>query len=153
MAYARRFTNPPHSCAGEGIYIIAPGFGLVSPDWRIDLPRFERLRRVPVDPKLRIFTTSLKQAARALADRLDPDTIVVLLGSLAPDKYLPVLCPVFENRLRAPEAFIGTGDMRRGALLLRAVATGQELDYLACSELMSSGAGGKRRTHCATEPA
>jgi len=52
------------------------------------------------------------------------------LGSLATGKYLDLLMPVFENRLRVPQEFIGLGDMSRGGLLLRCVRDKQQLNYI-----------------------
>jgi hypothetical protein len=135
IAYARRFVNPP-PCCGEGIYVIAPGFGLVPPDWIIDAPRFSTLRDVPADPAVLAFRKPLEAHALELLKRLQPETSVVLLGSLAQRKYLEVLGPILGSRLQVPKAFVGTGDMRRGALLLRAVTRGRELEYLACAHLV-----------------
>jgi hypothetical protein len=55
---------------------------------------------------------------------------VVLLGSVASDKYISVLLSIFGERLLFPEAFVGRGDMSRGGLLLRCVRAGLELDYV-----------------------
>jgi hypothetical protein len=138
IAYARRFAVPPTACPRKGIYVIAPGFGLVAPDWTIDRGRFARLRRISVDAACDAFRKPLEAGARTVAKEIGGDTAVVLLGSLARGKYLDLLWSVFGDRLVAPEAFVGTGDMRRGALLLRAVDSGEELEYLACSGLIES---------------
>ena len=52
---------------------------------------------------------------------------VVLLGSIATDKYVDVLVPRWATRLHYPAVFIGRGDMSRGGLLLRSAASGVEL--------------------------
>ena len=49
-----------------------------------------------------------------------PDVDVILLGSVASNKYVDVLLEVFGDRLLFPSAFVGRGDMSRGGLLLRA---------------------------------
>ena len=67
--------------------------------------------------------------ARALAARIDDDTQVVLLGSVASGKYVDILLPVFGDRLRFPAIFAGLGDMSRGGLLLRAARADRELEY------------------------
>ncbi len=45
-------------------------------------------------------------------------------------KYVQVLTTVFGPRLVFPSAFVGRGDMSRGGLLLRAAASGEELEYV-----------------------
>jgi hypothetical protein len=54
---------------------------------------------------------------------------VILLGSVATGKYIDTLLPIFGERLLFPVEFAGRGDMSRGALMLRAVAAGKELEY------------------------
>jgi hypothetical protein len=135
MAYAKQFVVAPDACAGEGIYIIAPGYGLVHPNWPIALQKLQRLSQVPVDSRVEDYRQPLVRSARALARKLPADTKVVLLGSLMPGKYLHVLRPIFRERLIVPQKFIGMGDMRRGALLLRAAFCGQELEYVDCQTL------------------
>ena len=58
-----------------------------------------------------------------------PDARVVLLGSIATDKYVEVLSPALGARLYYPPVFIGRGDMSRGGLLLRSAESGVPLDY------------------------
>ena len=57
----------------------------------------------------------------------------MLLGSIATGKYLDLLLPILGERLLFPRAFAGVGDMRRGAMLLRAAASGEELEYAAAA--------------------
>jgi hypothetical protein len=61
------------------------------------------------------------------------DAEFVLLGSVATGKYVDVLLEVVGERLLFPTAFIGRGDMSRGALLLRAARDGRELAYEAAA--------------------
>lgn len=129
IAYARRFTAPP-DLVETGIYVIAPGFGLVSPEWTIDDRRMKRLRRVPVDPGKRAYRKPLEEHAAALAARLPAEMSVVLLGSIATGKYVDLLWPIFGDRLVFPRSFVGIGDMSRGALMLAAARSGEELDYM-----------------------
>ena len=125
LAYARRFAVAP----GEAL-VIAPGYGLVALDWRLDPTRLSRMHRVGVDLRRRSYREPLAAGAAALdAER------VVLLGSLATGKYLDVLSPILGDRLSFPRSFVGTGDMRRGSMLLRAAASGEELDYAGLAEL------------------
>ena len=111
------------------ILIIAPGFGLVTPEWPLTAERLRRLARTPVDPARRGYSAPLRRHARELAARLPAAARVVLLGSIATGKYLDLLLPILGERLLFPRAFAGTGDMRRGAMMLRAAASGEELEY------------------------
>jgi len=65
-----------------------------------------------------------------VAARLSVDARVVLLGSIASDKYVKILQAAFGERLIFPAAFVGRGDMSRGGMLLRAVDEGRELEYV-----------------------
>lgn len=130
IAYSRRFAAPPPAVGGHGIFVIAPGFGLVPPDWRITSERMARLRRTDVDLSKRNYVRPLREHAAVLADAIDDDTRVILLGSVATGKYVDVLWPIFGNRLRFPAVFAGLGDMSRGGLMLRAVRENRELEYV-----------------------
>ena len=126
IAYAQRFaeTSPE-----GGIYVIAPGYGLVPASWALTRERFLKIRRTPVDVKVRAYHRPLTRDARALASRLPADARAVLLGSVATGKYVDVLWPVLGERLRFPLCFAGVGDMARGGILLRAARSGEELLY------------------------
>jgi hypothetical protein len=125
LAYARRFAP----ARGEAL-VIAPGFGLVDLDWPLDSGRVRRMHAVGVD----LSRSAYRQPLAAAAAALDADRIV-FLGSLATGKYLDVLAPLLGERLLYPRAFVGTGDMRRGSMLLRAAQAGEELEYAAFAEL------------------
>lgn len=129
IAYARRFASPPRSLPGGGIFVIAPGFGLVPPDWPITLERLKALRKTPVDVRNRRYRRTLEEHARVIAGHLDAGTRVVLLGSIATGKYVDILWPVFGSKLLFPRSFVGLGDMSRGSIMLRAARSGQELEY------------------------
>jgi hypothetical protein len=130
IAYARRFAAPPAGLDG-GIFVIAPGFGLVPPEWAMTPERLELLRDTPVDPRRPAYARPLAAAARELAERLPEGGRAILLGSIATTKYTAVLAPALADRLLFPACFKGTGDMRRGSLMLRAAASGEELAYAA----------------------
>ena len=133
IAYARRFAGRPPGL-GEGIFVILPGSGLVPPEWPLTREGFERLRRTPIDVKSRAYVGPLRAAARYVEERLGEGGRAVLLGSVATGKYVDVLRPVFGDRLLFPRCFAGVGDMARGALLLRAARSGEELDYATLDE-------------------
>jgi hypothetical protein len=84
---------------------------------------------VPIDAGESTYTEPLLRDANRLAGQLSDDYEVVLLGSIATDKYSEVLSRTFNHRLRFPLEFIGRGDMSRGGLMLRCVAAGEELEY------------------------
>jgi hypothetical protein len=127
IAYALHFGGV------ENTFVIAPGFGLVPPDWRITEERMKTLKKIPVDIANRTYRTSLTRDAKALAARLGPDDKVVLLGSVASGKYVDILWPIFGDRLAFPKIFAGLGDMSRGGLLLRAMRADKELEYTSLS--------------------
>jgi len=64
-----------------------------------------------------------------LAKKLSAECEVVLLGSIATNKYVEILERSLGDRLLFPAEFVGRGDMSRGGLLLRAVEAGEELAY------------------------
>jgi hypothetical protein len=109
-------------------WVITPGAGLVEPDRRIRPRDLDAWAKVRVDLDDRRYRRPLERDARALAERL-PQTEVVLLGSIASDKYVDLLLDVFGDRLRFPVDFVGRGDMSRGGLLLRSARSGTELTY------------------------
>jgi hypothetical protein len=125
LAYARRFAQPPAGV--DAALVITSNRGLLPADTPV---RPEDLRALGgVD----IRTTDPRYRAPLLADldrlRAVPDLDPVLLGSVATGKYVDVLVEALGQRLRFPSAFVGRGDMSRGALLLRAARSGEELEY------------------------
>lgn len=128
-AYARAF-SVEHPRIGHTAFVIAPGYGLVPLDWRLDKERMKKLARTKVDIRSRAYTSSLRKSCQELALQLDDDDIVVLLGSVASGKYVDVLHPIFGDRLRFPGIFAGMGDMQRGSVMLKAAAAGRELEYV-----------------------
>ena len=81
---------------------------------------------VDVDAANQSFREPLVRDARLLIRETCP---VVLLGSIATDKYVDPLLEVLGSNLLFPSAFVGRGDMSRGGLLLRHAASGEELTY------------------------
>jgi hypothetical protein len=133
IGYARHFAAPPPELAlgtqDDGILVIAPGFGLVPPSWRITAEEMKKLRRTPVDLKSRAYCAPMKKHVEQLRD-LAPAAWVVLLGSVATGKYVDLLLPALGDRLLFPRDFAGAGDMKRGGMMLRAVREDQELAYV-----------------------
>lgn len=137
LAYAKSFAQPPHAC--PGILIITPSAGLMPHDTSIRLPKLRGFARVPIHLKNRLYRTALRSTAKKLAVEIGSDCEVVLLGSVATEKYLAILAPIFGSRLRVPVEFIGRGDMSRGGLLLRCVRENRQLNYSDPAVVLATG--------------
>jgi hypothetical protein len=126
LAYATAFGRAEgHSAT----LIITPTRGLQPPATPVTPELLREFASVDVcasDPRYR---APLERDANALASRVGEAGRVVLLGSLATDKYVEVLMAVFRHRLEYPPSFVGRGDMSRGGLLLRSVTARTELGY------------------------
>lgn len=121
LAYATRFGRA---------YVITPGRGLLPADVLIRIDDLRQMATVEVDQAVPAFREPLVRDARAIANNLEPADRVVLLGSVATDKYVGPLLDVFGDRLYFPPTFAGRGDMSRGGLLLRSARAGTPLDYV-----------------------
>ena len=128
LAYALRFARRPLSL---GVRVITPDRGLCAADQSVRLDDLRRMASTPIDEREPTYRQALCDSVRELALGLPAGVAVVLLGSLATRKYLDPLTEVLGERLRVPREFIGLGDMSRGGMLLKAVAAGRELDYVA----------------------
>ena len=127
LAYAEAFARPPPGVPGA--LVIAPGAGLLPIDVAVRSEHLRAFAAVPVDARDARFREPLLEAARLVAGRLGEGAEVVLLGSIASDKYVEPLLTVFDERLLFPVDFVGRGDMSRGGLMLRAARAGVELPY------------------------
>ena len=142
LAYARRFARPPDPSdqfVGSGVLVITPSAGLRAADVAVTRDSIRAFAGVSIDLDNPRYRRPLEQGARALFASIGPDCDVVLLGSIASGKYVEVLLPIFGERLVFPPAFVGRGDMSRGGLMLRCVATGDELDYTPVAGAIRSG--------------
>lgn len=133
LYFRGKITYALHFAEQSDVRVIAPGFGLVPPDWRITEERMKTLKKTEVDLSKRSYRKPFERDAKALAREIDDDTNVILLGSVATGKYVDVLLPAFGDRLMFPGIFAGLGDMSRGGLLLRAVRADRELEYVPLS--------------------
>jgi hypothetical protein len=129
LYFRGKITYALHFGGAYNTYVIAPGFGLVPPQWPITPERMKVLSKTEVDVRKRNYRKPLERDAKALAESLEDDTQVVLLGSVASGKYVDILWPIFGDRLVFPAMFAGLGDMSRGGLLLRAARANRELEY------------------------
>ncbi|MGE3843325.1 MAG: hypothetical protein AB7I50_17280 [Vicinamibacterales bacterium] len=130
LAYARAFGK---GCVRPAILVITPTRGLQQPDWLISRALIEEFASIDVGVDAPSYREPLERDVAALASALPPEGRVVLLGSIATDKYVDVLAPLVGHRQQYPPSFIGRGDMSRGALLLRCAARGEELEYVPLS--------------------
>jgi hypothetical protein len=121
LAYARRF--------GEA-WVITPDQGLLPADTNITSEVLARFGNADINLQNPNYTKPLQAGAQSLAASAGDQAEFVLLGSVASQKYVEVLGAVFGARLVFPSAFVGRGDMSRGGLLLRAVSSGSELEYI-----------------------
>ena len=128
LAYARAFARPPRRA--EGTLVITASAGLRPADEPVTLDLIRRLADVEVDAANPAYREPLEASARSLAARVGGGCDVVLLGSIASNKYTDVLSRAFGARLLFPADFVGRGDMSRGGLLLRCVAEERELPYV-----------------------
>ena len=110
--------------------VITPDRGLVLPGTRVTLEDLRQMGEVDVDAKNPRYREPLTRDTARLADALPPEAEVVLLGSVATDKYIEPIGGILGERLFVPAEFVGRGDMSRGALLLRCARSGEELSYI-----------------------
>lgn len=125
LAYADRFARPP---AGNlGVQVITTDRGLLPASTSIGVEDLRKFGTVDIDARTESYSQPLSRDAIQLRDMNEAE--VVLLGSVATDKYVNILLEAVGERLLFPLEFVGRGDMSRGALLLQAVRAGVELTY------------------------
>jgi hypothetical protein len=134
-AYSKRFGRAPGAQPGQ--YVITSDGGLMNPAELVSYERLKAFGDTSIDPCEPRYTEPLRRSVRALAQKLSQDCQVVLLGSIATNKYSEILVESFGERLMFPREFVGRGDMSRGGLLLRAVKAGQELEYVSLATIES----------------
>lgn len=144
LAYARAFARVPaigaRTTVGDGVFVITTSRGVVP--WRdpVTADTLREFASIEMRPGNDSYRKPLETGLRAISASLAPEDEVVLLGSIATDKYVTVLTEVLGSRLRFPREFVGRGDMSRGGLLLRCVRQGRELDYAAVIGSVRHGA-------------
>jgi hypothetical protein len=137
LAYATAFARPPAGLA-TGVFVVTPCQGLVPPEQHVDLAGLRRFAEVPIATTEPRYRTPLMHDLGWLAGQA-PASEVVLLGSIATDKYVEPLQAVFGERVLLPSDFAGRGDMSRGGLLLRCVEEGRELRYVPVAGAVRHG--------------
>jgi hypothetical protein len=137
LAYARTFARPPRGV--PGVLIVTPNEGLRPPSYPIDLDRLRAFAGHDIDVGNPLYTEPFRRDAGSLR-ALEPSLEVVLLGSIATEKYAAILSEAFGGQLRFPSDFVGRGDMSRGGLLLRHARSGIELAYRSLEGSPRTGA-------------
>jgi hypothetical protein len=129
LTYATTFFNPVKDIPGS--LIITPSCGLLRPETTVNLTELTEIvgDRIAADnPQYR---DPLERDLRRLSEAIGQQFQVVFLGSIATRKYIPLLLQILGERLVVPRAFIGMGNMQRGALLLKCSRERCELDYIS----------------------
>ena len=137
LTYATAFARAPTDAAGT--MVITSSRGLLDPATPIGIADLREFAAIPIDAAEPRYAEPLARDARELASALGPGGEVVLLGSVASDKYVSVLGEAFGSRLVFPGDFVGRGDMSRGGLMLRCVREERELDYIAVAGAIRHG--------------
>ena len=138
LAYAQAFGTPPQGWPGA--LVIAAGRGLIAPDARVRATDLEAMACVPIELAEPRYLEPLLRDATALERAVGEDGRVVLLGSMATDKYVAPLTRVFGDRLLFPIDFVGRGDMSRGGLMLRRARERVPLEYAPIAGARRRGA-------------
>lgn len=126
MGYAQAF-----GCHTPPALVITPTRGLLPLETPVSASLLHEFAAVDVAADDERYRRPLVHSLQQLTPALPAAARVVLLGSIATAKYVDVLASALGERLHFPSAFIGRGDMSRGGLMLRAVASRQELEYVA----------------------
>ncbi|MEO8451241.1 MAG: hypothetical protein ABI647_15700 [Gemmatimonadota bacterium] len=138
LTYATRF-----SPEGESqVLVITTNRGLLPANTPVTLPDLVAFGSVDIEVDDERYRRPLERDLLLLAgaDQLD----VVLLGSVATNRYADILMAALRERLLFPVDFVGRGDMSRGALLLRATRDGVELPYRIVAGSVRRGARAPR---------
>ena len=138
LTYARAFASS--DVVAAPIRIITTNSGMLTPEDRVGISDVEDFARVDLSTAGDEFQMPLLQDATQLAADAPPNALVVLLGSIATNKYVGPLMRVFGERLVFPRDFVGRGDMSRGGLMLRHAQSGTELAYDAVATAIRHGA-------------
>jgi len=132
LSYARRFARPWPGVAG--LLLITPTRGLQPADAPMNEALLDEFAAVDIAAGEPRYLGPLAHDLEQLALRVPTGARVVLLGSIATPKYAAPLFRAFGDHLHFPVAFVGRGDMSRGALMLRHAAAGEEFEYQPLDE-------------------
>ena len=136
LAYARAFAHPPRNVSG--VMVITASHGLMTPDKNVGIEELQAMAASSIDESEARYREPLERDARQLAAKIGRCE-VVLLGSVATQKYVEPLLGVFGANLMFPAEFAGRGDMSRGGLMLRAARDGAPLTYVSVANSIRHG--------------
>ncbi len=135
LAYASAFSNTPPGIPGA--HLITPSRGLLRPETIVSSADLSELALVRINARDPAYRDSLERDLRQLSETIGGNFRVVLLGSIATRKYLPLLLEILGERLLVPRRFVGMGNLSRGALLLRCSRERCELEYVTVAQMLS----------------
>ncbi len=135
LAYASAFSNTQPGFPGA--FLITPSRGLLRPETIVSFADLSELANVRINAQDPIYRDSLESDLRRLSETIGQIFRIVLLGSIATRKYIPLLLEILGERLLVPRKFIGMGNMSRGALLLRCSRERCELEYVTVAQILS----------------
>lgn len=144
LAYATAFAEP-RGDVERSMLIITATHGLLPPSAWVRTELLNEMAEVPISCTNPRYRVPLERDAMRLASQMGPSDEVVLLGSIATPKYVEPLSNILGERLLFPDAFLGRGDMSRGALMLRAARDGVQLTYVPVARLEVGGARKKAK--------
>jgi hypothetical protein len=133
--YSTHFGRPPAGLAAQ--YVITSNAGLMTAEESVSLERLKAFADEPIDPLEPRYAQPLQQSIARLQLAIPSHCEVVLLGSIATNKYADLLLEGFGSKLMFPQEFVGRGDMSRGGMLLRAVSADTELQYVSLTAVNS----------------
>jgi hypothetical protein len=135
LAYAAAFAKAPGEIPGS--LVITPRRGLMRPETIVRATELREICGELIAASNPQYRDPLERDLLLLSETIGQKSQVVLLGSIATKKYLPVLLQVLGERLLVPHDFVGLGNMRRGALLLRCAKQGCEFKYVAAMRVLA----------------
>ncbi|HXX13352.1 MAG TPA: hypothetical protein VEJ47_00470 [Candidatus Eremiobacteraceae bacterium] len=134
LAYAAAFAKEHAEVPGS--LVITPCRGLMLPETIVRADELKEICSEPIVAKNPKYRDPLERDLRRLSEAVGHKLRAVLLGSIATKKYVPLLLEVLRERLLVPTEFVGLGNMRRGALMLRCSQQGCELSYVAAMQVL-----------------
>ena len=127
LAYAQAFAR--RRDGDGGVWVITTSRGLLAASSLLTTADLMEYARVDISVGEPRYREPLERDAARLAGSLQRRERVVLLGSIASQKYVDILLGSLGERLLFPVDFVGRGDMSRGGLMLRCVEEGRPLRY------------------------
>lgn len=137
LTYAFTFATP--DATADPVRIITTNRGLLAPQYRVRPRDLLEFADVDLGAAGAQFEKPLLRDAKRIAGAVSGDALMVLLGSIATNKYVGPLLRVFGERLVFPREFVGRGDMSRGGLMLRHAREGRELEYVPVASAVRHG--------------